>query len=122
MPGRVKLLNNAFGTVTGTPYRIETAKPPYTIHIRGGFTGTINILTAASTGPTSSALVDTPTGTFMADFGEVGGSGAVATEVKTLTGLTDQTVVNIRHYVSAIRADAVGVTVAGATVELEFLS
>ena len=114
MPGRVKLLNNAFGTVTGTPYRIGTAKPPYTIHIKGGFTGTINIKTAASPDGTS--------GTFIDDFGEVGGPGVIATEVKTLTGLTDQTIVNIRHYVSSIRADAVGVTAAGATVELEFLS
>ena len=112
MAGRVKLLSAGFGTQQGTPYRIGTAKPPYTIHIYGGFSGTINIKTAASK--------DGISGTFMDDFGEVGGPGAVATEVKTLNGMVDQTVVNIRHYVSSIRADAVGVTVAPAIVELEF--
>lgn len=107
MASRVKLLNAVTGSATGTSFKNGNAKPPYTIFLRGGYTGTgVNI------------EFSDDNSNWVRGIGDVAGAGftELATSPQELTSLPSDCVVIINAYTRFIRANAVSITGAATAV------
>lgn len=109
MASRVKLLNAVTGSATGTSFKNGTAKPPYTLTFRGGYTGTgVNI-------EFSDDNVN-----WVRGMGELGGLTPVEgpNSPQELTAIPSDAVAIVNAYTRWIRANAVAIT-GNATVVME---
>src|SRR6267142_1901674 len=108
MPSRVKLLNAAAPGTTGTPFRIGTGAPPYSIRVVGGFTnGAGAVGTNGVNIETSPDPISTPdaSANWNRAIGIVGGEspGFTETQPGEFVDLPDKANCVLQYYCQRIR-------------------
>jgi len=124
MPSRVKLLNAAAPGTTGTPFRIGTGAPPYSIRVVGSFTnGSGGVGTNGVNIETSPDPIGTPdaSATWDRAIGILGGQNISRTETTTaeLVDMLQNDNAVIQYYCQRIRAKLGANAIGTATVYVE---